>query len=219
MKPYTIEQAETDLRDAIDDGDQERIERLGRTVDDLDTPRPAPSLLGAALWYAEVAGLKVFPLQPRDAVRVDRRTGEIETAAKTPYPRTRGCNDATTDPDQIRAWWEKWPRANVGIATGHLVDVIDIDGPAGVRTYLDMLDDLPPIFGKVSTPRPGGSHLYVAAVPGRGNKAKLLPGIDYRGTGGYVVAPPSEVSTGDTPGAYVWRAPLDLAALREAVAA
>lgn len=49
---------------------------------------------------------------------------------------------------------------------------------------------LPDCHGQVATAS-GGLHLYVEPKPGRGNKAKLCPGIDYRGLGGYVVAPPS----------------------------
>lgn len=217
MKPYTLEQAEADLRTAIDDGDEAAVRALESVIDRLDQ-RPAPvGLLAAALWYAE-QGLRVFPLQQHDAVEVDPRTGEIEPAPKRPYRGSRGFLDATTDAQTIRDWWCEKPESNIGIATGHLVDVIDIDGPVGVKSYVQLLDDLPPVLGKVSTPRPGGTHLYVPAVPGRRNRAKLLPGIDYRGTGGYVVAPPSRVSVGDYHGTYTWRTPLDIAALKEIAA-
>lgn len=199
MNPYTLTEAEADLRVAIDAGNEHAIAALGATVDRLD-PRPStPSLHSAALWYV-AQGLRVFPLQP---------------GAKVPFKGSNGCKGATTDAEMIDAWWAGNPAANIGIATGHLVDVIDVDGPAGVRSYLDILDELPPVLGKVSTPRAGGTHLYVVAVPGRGNKAGLLAGIDYRGLGGYVVAPPS-VNAEGTP--YAWRSPLDLAGVREVAA-
>lgn len=193
MKLYDIADAEQDLRTAIDVGDQAEIGRLGGLVDRLDV-RPVASLHAAALWYAG-AGLHVFPLTP---------------GSKIPLPGSRGFKDATTDAEQITAWWSATPDLNIGIATGHLVDVVDVDGPAGVRTWIDLYDDLPYVLGKVSTPRPGGNHLYVIAVPGRGNKAGIMPGIDYRGTGGYVVAPPSVITGGDHPGSYSWYSPLDL---------
>jgi len=196
MKPYSMTDAETELRAAIDAGDQPEIERLGAIVDRLDAkPEPA-SLHAAALWYASV-GLHVFPLTP---------------GSKIPLKLSGGFKDATTDPAQINSWWTGNSKLNIGIATGHLVDVIDIDGPLGQRSRLaawDMLEAIPNL-GRVSTPRPGGMHLYVPAT-GKGNKAGLLPGIDYRGLGGYVVAPPSVNETG----AYSWTRPLALDARAE----
>lgn len=202
MKPYDDDTLEADLREAIDSGDRPRIETLGAQVD-ARQHRVAAGLHAAALWYASI-GLYVFPLTP---------------GTKIPLPRTNGFKDATTDPEQITTWWAAAPDCNIGIATGHLVDVIDIDGPTGVRSWVDLLDELPPTLGKVSTPRPGGNHLYVHAAPGRGNKAGIFPGVDYRATGGYVVAPPSIITTGDNPGVYTWYAPLNVEALGIAGAA
>lgn len=193
MKPYGMADAEAELRDALDRDDVAAITRLEKVVDDLDVRRPIPALHAAALWYAEV-GLHIFPLTP---------------GTKIPLKGSGGCFDATNDPDMVNKWWSGNPQANIGIATGHLVDVIDIDGPIGQRSRLDhwdMLEQLP-CLGKVSTPRPGGMHIYVTAAPGRGNKAGLLPGVDYRGTGGYVVAPPST----NEQGRYLWISPLHLA--------
>lgn len=159
-------------------------------LDAATPPRQPVSMLSAALYYAE-QGLRVFPLQP---------------GKKLPHKGTRGLNDASADRERILDWWTKWwPDSNVAIATGHLIDVIDIDGPAGVESWAKM-DNLPQILGVVSTPRPGGNHLYVAAT-GRGNKAAIFQGVDYRGLGGYVVAPPSVNEAGV---GYTWRRPLEL---------
>ena len=68
------------------------------------------------------------------------------------------------------------------------------------------------IIAKVSTPRPGGMHLFVPAREGMGNKAHLLPGIDYRGLGGYVVGAPSVTDQG----MYTFLMPLDPASLKAA---
>ena len=155
-------------------------------------PRPPVPIVSAALWYASV-GLKVFPLQPN---------------MKMPHRGTRGLKDATTDRDTIIAWWQQWPDSNLAIATGHLVDVIDVDGPVGVKSWaenLDMIDELTHL-GHVSTPRDGGTHIYIPASPVRTNKAGLLPGIDVRAAGGYVVAPPSKIDSKT----YYWRTPLNL---------
>lgn len=131
------------------------------------------TLAGAALWYAN-RGHLVFPLHPG-----------------TKVPATRnGFKDSSMDPDTIRAWWTKNPLYNIGLTTGHLFDVIDIDGEDGIRSIAGIEDagHLPPIIGRVSTPR--GLHLYVKPT-GDGCATGIQPGIDYRGIGGYVVAPPS----------------------------
>jgi hypothetical protein len=165
------------------------MDQLEALLDAATHPKNIPPILSAALWYAE-RWLPVFPLQP---------------GLKTPHRGTRGLKEATTEPAIIRAWWDRWPNSNVAIATGHLVDVIDIDGPEGVQSWARM-DNLPEILGVVSTPRPGGNHLYIHAT-GRGNKAGIFPGVDHRGLGGYVVAPPSVNEQGVR---YTWRRPLEL---------
>lgn len=184
MLPYTLEDAETDLRTAIDQGDSVAITALAATIDALDVPT-AVSLEEAALYYASV-GLHVFPLSP---------------GTKIPFKGTGGFRDATTDPAQIRSWWSGGNlRANIGIATGHLIDVVDIDGHEGQRSRVrewearfEQIDA--DALAKILTPRAGGMHIYVAAQGG-GNHAGLCPGIDYRGVGGYVVAPPSVTPQG-----------------------
>jgi len=177
------------IRMAMEADNWALVEALAHLMNALeDTERlPMAPLLGAALWYAE-QGLHVFPLLPR---------------SKIPWSRSRGFKDATTDLDQIRDWWARVPYSNVGIATGHLVDVIDIDGPQGVKSWASTEPIIP--LGTVNTPRPGGTHLYVPAGGG-GNLAGILPGVDMRGLGGYVVAPPSV----NDQGRYSWRRPLRL---------
>lgn len=199
MTPYTDTDLETDFRTALDQGDHTRINALARLVDDRHTAPTVASLHAAALWYAE-QGLKVFPLSP---------------GSKIPFKGSNGCKGASNNPDVVDGWWTDTPDANIGIATGHVIDVVDIDGPGGVRSYLEVVEELPRIYGRVLTPRPGGMHLYVAAVPGRGNRAGILPHLDYRGAGGYVVAPPSI----NDQGSYRWLWPLDVTALRTEVAA
>lgn len=186
---------ETELRDALDREDMGEVDRIGALLDAQDEAerrrRSTVTLAAAALWYAQ-QGLRIFPLRP---------------GMKEPYPGSHGLNDATTDADQIRTWWKFQPDSNIGLATGHLVDVIDVDGAMG-NVSLARTESMPPRLGWASTPRPGGRHLYVAATPGRGNKTNILPGIDYRGLGGYVVAPPSVITAGKNPGSYRWVNPL-----------
>lgn len=153
-------------------GDDDTAALLEAELAELDK-RP-PRLGAAAAVYAQW-GWPVFPLR---------------AGAKTPATRN-GFKDATTDLDQIAQWWKRNPAYNIGIPTGIAFDAIDIDVPTGVTTYHQMVTDdiLPDIHGMVSTSS-GGLHLYVEPT-GRGNRADGNAGVDYRGVGGYVVAPPS----------------------------
>lgn len=194
MRPLDITTLETQLRAAIDAGNAAEITRLGDLIDrhERDNPKAVASLASAALWYAS-AGLRVFPLR---------------AGSKIPHPGTHGCKDATTDETRIRQWWTDRPDSNIGIATGHLIDVVDVDGVSGQQSRVAHWDD---IFGQVDadkvavvmTPRPGGMHIYVPAQ-GEGNSASIVPSVDYRGAGGYVVAPPSVITEGDNPGIYIF---------------
>jgi hypothetical protein len=180
VKPYTRADAESELQDAMEAGDLGEARRHAAWLDQLGPP-PAATILGAALWYAE-HDLPVFPLQP---------------GLKIPLPGSRGVHSASCDPGVIRAWFQV--PANLGLATGHLVDVIDFDGPnahaAWGQLYPTWEDAGVEVLGTVATPRPGGLHVYVRAT-GTGNAAGLVPGVDYRGLGGYVVAPPSSTPIG-----------------------
>jgi hypothetical protein len=136
------------------------------------------SLREAALDYAR-RGWPVFPLRPR---------GKEPLGALVAH----GLKDATTDAQTIGDWWGQQPEANVGLRTGDVFDVLDIDGPDDGTTELvrlvgehggDALEGPTAITGS-------GHHLFVQPS-GRGNRAKFVAGCDWRGRGGYVVAPPS----------------------------
>lgn len=178
---------------AYRDGAQGLAQTLGAALDAM--PRPDVTCLSAALWYAD-QGLHVFPV----------RAGE-----KVPHGGTRGCLDATDDPDQIKEWWQRWPDSNVAIATGHIVDVIDFDGVKAHKAWSARFPNdtdgetyaRRPVLGTVLTPRLAGLHVYVPARGG-GNAAGLVEGVDHRGRGGYVVAPPSRTAVGE----YRWLRPM-----------
>lgn len=135
--------------------------------------------------------------------------GEDECSSIGKHPRNfDGSKGATTDLDQIRIWWKLAPLANIGIATGHenSVDVIDIDGPEGqaaLRDYVK-LAGVPSNVGVAKTGRHEGWHWYVAPggqqnwIGGFGGHPK---GLDVKGVGGYVVAPPSLHASGNR---YEW---------------
>lgn len=136
------------------------------------------ALKAAALWYAR-QGVAVFPCEPR---------------GKRPLT-AHGFKDASTEPGVIGSWWTFTPDANIGASTGRLFDVIDIDGREGVASVYGGDVTLPPEIGHSLTSRPAGHHVFIAPT-GRGNKASFMPGVDYRGAGGYVILPPSVGANG-----------------------
>jgi hypothetical protein len=134
-------------------------------------------------------GLAVFPCRPRD---------------KRPAT-ANGLKDATKDFEIIRAWWHHEPQFNIGIATGPAsnVFVIDIDGgdaEAELRELEAENGTLPP---SIETITARGRHVYFRwpGKPVHNSAGKIAPGIDVRGHGGYVLAPPSIHPSGR---AYAW---------------
>lgn len=138
-------------------------------------------LASAALVYAS-HGWPVFPLVPKD---------------KRPLT-TDGFKSATSDRVTILDWWGKWPEANIGLATGIAFDVLDVDGDVGRTTLQMVLDSVGVTYRHTGpvTVTGKGWHYYFAPT-GRGNRANMQgdsdtkTNLDFRGLGGYVVAPPS----------------------------
>ena len=164
-------------------------------------------LARAALWYATQFGWRVFPLHTVDARGCSCKREECGAPGK--HPRTqKGCLDATSDAEQVKRWWTQWPDANVGVATGRGLVVVDIDPAAGgdngfveCRKRLGALPDtVEALTGG------GGRHIYLATPAGvevRNSASTLARGVDVRGDGGYVVAAPSVHASGK---AYAWEA-------------
>jgi hypothetical protein len=158
-------------------------------------------LSAAAIGYA-AAGIAVVPLHTaRSDGTCSCRDG---TACGSPgkHPRLRhGLRDASCRPEVIRAWWRRWPHANVGLATGTVLDACDVDNATALHTVLDVLDVIRPPGPLIRTG--AGWHLWYASS-GLPSRVGLLPGVDWRGRGGLVVAPPSLHATGSR---YVFQQP------------
>jgi hypothetical protein len=134
-----------------------------------------------ALAYAS-RGWPVFPCRP---------------GSKAPATE-HGFQDASTDPDRIRAWWNRMPDSNVAIATGSPgPDVLDVDQHGSAGNGFRSLNRLVKagVVGRSSqvvvTPG-GGLHAYHT---GSDQASGRLPRhhLDFRAAGGYVLAPPSQV--------------------------
>ncbi len=144
-----------------------------------------PSILESALRYQEL-GFSIIPVRPD----------------KKPYCRWEENQRQRASADQIKAAWKRFPDANVGIVTGSVsgVCVIDKDTAEGDEPLDSLLPDGVPI-PTCQTPR-GGQHLYFR-IPETEirNNARAIRGCDFRGEGGYAVAPPSINGAGRT---YRW---------------
>lgn len=169
------------------------------------------TILDHALAQAAL-GRHVFPLRP---------------GTKEPYKDFHWTVESTTDPDKIREWFKKWPKANYGIDCGKSgLAVIDEDtknGKVGDRTLLELQldhDDLPPTV-TVQTPSGGRQYYYAGVIPSTVSEKGLGLDVDTRGIGGYVVGPgsvinanPYTVITNGTPVAPVPTWVVDLLANR-----
>lgn len=142
----------------------------------------------AGLFVAE--GVPVFPCMP---------------GGKRPLVE-HGFHDATTDSAQIGAWWGRWPQANIGIPTGVAsgIEVVDVDVHTAGTGF--------PAFraahqeghaagwaALVRTPS-GGLHAYYPADPDSPQPSwqAARAHVDFRGDGGYIIAPPSVVTRPDS---------------------
>lgn len=117
-----------------------------------------------------------------------------------------GVHDATTEAETIRAWWTQWPDANIGIACGGGLVVLDVDPRHGGDASLRELEhEHGEIITLTARTGGGGLHLYMRGeLPQR---VGFRPGLDLKASGGYVVAPPSLHESGRR---YEWIAPGDL---------
>lgn len=144
----------------------------------------------AALSYAAL-GWSVIPVAPRSKVPLvpwqeyQRHAPALET---------------------VEAWYARWPNANVAIVTGAVSSliVVDIDPKHGGEDSLDALQASHgplPLTPEVRTGG-GGRHLYFRHPGGSvRNRAAFRPGLDVRGDGGVIVAPPSVHPSGKL---YQW---------------
>jgi hypothetical protein len=165
------------LDSGMDATQRDDLRRLPHLNDVDDEP-----LAWAAYFYAR-AGIPVHPLAPR------RKSPRTEN----------GYLDATTDLRQVEAWWRETPDANIGLATGHEFDVLDVDvkdGQPGDESFarLEAAGLLPGAWAVASTPSGGRHVLFIPSGDGCHSKPAL--GLDFKardlkGVGGYIVGAPS----------------------------
>ncbi|GAA2121848.1 bifunctional DNA primase/polymerase [Kocuria atrinae] len=149
--------------------------------------------LSAAAREFASAGVPVFPCSPW---------------GKRPAT-GHGFHDATTDLEQVEAWWRQSPGANIGVptgpASGAVVVDVDVHCPVDGRTSFDRAHRAGLVERwelLVRTPT-GGMHAYYPARLGTEQRSwqAARAGIDFRGDGGYIIVPPS---TRSVQGATTW---------------
>jgi Bifunctional DNA primase/polymerase, N-terminal/DnaB-like helicase C terminal domain len=130
-------------------------------------------MLNEALKYLSY-GLSVIPLAER---------------SKTPLISWIEFQKRRANESEVKEWFTKWPTMNTGVVTGTIskIVVVDLDGPEGLKEAerLGLKSPCCSITGR-------GKHLWYrnpnVLVQ---NAVRLYPGLDIRGEGGYIVAPPS----------------------------
>ena len=143
-----------------------------------------PTLARAAIRYANL-GIPVFPCVP---------------GGKQPMT-PNGFHDATSSARVVHAWWQRHPEANIGLPTGARtgVLVVDIDIHSGASGFQPFerarAEGLGDRWGWLVRTPSGGVHAYYPNDADLEQRSWQVPSahIDFRGDGGYVVAPPSRI--------------------------
>jgi len=151
------------------------------------------SKLEQALAYAQ-AGWAVLPVQPR---------------GKAPLTRN-GVKDATTDRQTVLASWNRWPDANIGLAVPARFLVLDLDSEDALNR---LKAEGRALVATVRARTARGCHFWYRTPEPIRNRIGLLPGIDVRTAGGYVVVPPSVHPSGAV---YRWEVKLERSAVADA---
>jgi hypothetical protein len=187
----------------------------------VPTPAPAqdqvPSVLEAALEYGAALGWEVFPARFKKT-----KEGKWQKFSWKSAKSSNGCNwGKTTNPDEICKDFAKRNRTAVGIATGigSGIFVIETDTVEGGHDHDGSvaLRELEAKYGKLPDTReaisPTGSRHRYYTHPGNGTwitSRAIAPGVDVKGDGGMVIAPPS---VRPDVGAYRWLNALAIADL------
>jgi hypothetical protein len=152
------------------------------TASTMQRAAAEPTLAGAAICYANL-GIPVFPCGP---------------GGKQPIT-PNGFHDATSSARVVHEWWRRTPEANIGLPTGARtgVLVVDIDVHAGGSGFAAFerarSEGLADGWGWLVRTPSGGIHAYYPAGRDHEQRSWQVPSahVDFRGDGGYVIAPPS----------------------------
>lgn len=152
-------------------------------------------MLDAAKYYARHFKFATLPLYGSTPSGCACGKASCLSPAKHPWT-ANGLKNASLDPDVLDTLFRHKANANIGIATGPIsnIFVVDIDGALGESS----LQNFPALPATLTSTTGRGRHLFFH-YPQRKvytRAGKFAPGLDIRGEGGYVVAPPSIHHTG-----------------------
>ena len=154
----------------------------------------------AALDYAR-RGLPVVPLhyvvRTRRTTAVACSCGEPACARVGAHPlAAHGAADASTDPMRLTWWWRRFPEANVGLATGASFDALIVHGSSGDTARWSVFAQALRSAGPLV--RTGGDtwHFLFAPMGLASQRPWGLARSEWRGRGGWVVAPPRPQTRG-----------------------
>jgi len=153
-------------------------------------------------------GWSVFPLHSVNEAGCSCGNPKCPSPGKHPHLPWEEFQTRRPTEAEVLAWWDQWPDANIGVATGRVsgLVVLDIDGQEGLDNLRRLGLKVPKTV--IAKTGGGGWHLYYHH-PGEdcpNTKGKICPKVDTRGDGGYVVAPPSMHMSGNE---YSWIIPPD----------
>jgi hypothetical protein len=154
------------------------------TLSTMQRVAAEPTLADAAMRYANL-GIPVFPCAP---------------GGKQPLT-PNGFHDATSSARVVHAWWQRTPAANIGLPTGRGsgILVVDVDvhpGGSGFGAFERARSEgLADGWGWLVRTPSGGIHAYYPARTELEQRSWQVPSahVDFRGDGGYIIAPPSSI--------------------------
>ncbi len=168
-----------------------------------DSVEGSSTILSTALAYAEM-GWHVLPSYAPLGKGCSCFRKGCESIGKHPVFKG-GWKTGSVDPIQIRKWFENGLERNLAIATGAISGffVLDVDGPEGEISLQKLEAEYGALPATASVITGRGRHLYFKSPPEKilCSAGKLAQGLDVRGDGGIIIAPPSLHQNGQQ---YAW---------------
>lgn len=146
-------------------------------------------MLKVALWYRNKMNFSIIPIR--------------NDGSKKPHIKWSEWQSNIASEAQIKTWWQKWPNASIGIVTGSLsnLTVLDFDWHKMTQEQIKEVDKkFPSVATPTATSPNGGEHRYFLYNEDLPNKSDIIPNVDGRNDGGYIIAPPSQNGVGS----YQW---------------